>query len=86
VVGYADLDAVMWTVLDMHVYVKGSYLGTNSDGSLQAPFKTVTAGYQAVLSGGVITTFGGNYHEAIIMNKQLLLTATNGVVNIGKPQ
>ena len=84
VVGSADSDAILWTIRSTQVYVNCAYAGTNSDGSLQAPYKTATAGYQAAQANDVITIFGGSYNEAILMNKPLLLQATNGVVNIGR--
>lgn len=77
--------AILWTIRDTEVYVDRAYAGTSSDGSLQAPYKTVTAGYQAAETNALITVFGGNYPETILMNKPLLLQATNGVVNIGIP-
>ena len=82
VAGFADSDAVLWTIRDMHVYVNHSYAGTSSDGSLQTPFKTVTAGYQSVQTNGLITVFSGNYNESVHMDKPLVLSATNGTVNI----
>lgn len=87
VVGSAGRDAILWTVqrFPTDVYVNQSYAGSTSDGSLQMPFKTVTDGYKAVATNGSVTIFGGNYNEAITINKQLLLIATNGLVNIGKP-
>lgn len=66
-------------------YVDKSYQGAVTNGSICAPFKTVTNGYAASQNGNTIRIFNGNYNEAILMNKQLLLQATNGVVNIGTP-
>ncbi len=71
--------------LDGIIYVQKTYSGPNSDGTLAAPFKTVTAGYNAATNSNTIRIFNGNYNEAGIMNKTLLLQATNGVVNIGVP-
>jgi len=84
VVGTAGTDAVLWTIRDMVIYVDRAYAGANPDGSLQAPFKTVTTGYQAAKTGDSIRVFIGNYPESITLNKSLRIEATNGVVNIGR--
>jgi hypothetical protein len=73
------------SVVYFAVYVNRAYAGTNSDGSLQKPYKTVTAGYQAAQNNNIITIFATNYPEAILMNKPLILQGTNGIVNIGIP-
>ena len=67
------------------IYVDRSYQGIVINGSICAPFKTVTTGYQAAQNNNTIRIFSGNYNEAILMNKTLLLQATNDVVNIGIP-
>jgi hypothetical protein len=67
------------------VHVDRSYVGPNPSGSICAPFPTVMQGYQAAQNGNTIRIFSGNYNEAVIMNKTLILLATNGVVNIGRP-
>jgi hypothetical protein len=65
--------------------VNRAYAGSSPNGSIQSPFKTVTDGYQAALTSNTITIFNGNYNEAILMTKPLLLQATNGVVSLGIP-
>lgn len=67
------------------VYINKAYSGSDPNGSASTPFKTVTDGYNAAQAGNAMTVFSGNYNEAILMNKQLLLQATNGTVNIGVP-
>ena len=65
------------------IYVDRSYQGTITNGTICAPFRTVTDGYQAAQNGNTICIFSNNYPEKILMtNKTLLLQATNGVVNI----
>jgi len=76
---------VKWATSDGIIYVDKAFAGSNSDGTLSSPFKTVTDGYQASQNSNTITMFTGNYNEAIVVNKQLLLQATNGTVNIGIP-
>lgn len=65
------------------LYVSFAYAGTNSNGSLENPFTTVTAGYAAAQASNTMTVFNGNYPETILMNKRLILLGTNGPVKIG---
>jgi hypothetical protein len=67
------------------VYVDRLNVGGGANGSICAPFPTVTQGYQAAQNNNTICIFSGNYNEVITMNKVLTLVGTNGVVNIGKP-
>jgi subtilase family serine protease len=68
------------------VYVDHAYAGpAPSDGSLAAPFRTVTEGYQVAHFGNIICVFGGNYPETLVMDKRLYLRGTNGLVTIGSP-
>jgi len=68
------------------VYVNQSYHGGNPDGSLAAPFPTVTQGYQAAHAGNTIYIFSGSYPESILnMNKPLQLRTVNGTARIGTP-
>lgn len=67
------------------VYVNKSYNGGSSDGSLSKPYTNVATGYQAAQTNNAIMIFAGNYNETNLMNKPLLILATNGTVNIGKP-
>lgn len=68
------------------VHVDRANQAANPNGSVWAPFPTVTQGYNAVQPGKTIRIHAGNYPEAIAnMNKQARLEATNGVVNIGIP-
>jgi hypothetical protein len=82
--GSTTSSVAILSVMYFAVYVDRAYAGANSDGSLQRPFKTVTAGYQAAQPNNIIRMFSGNYNEVISMNKTLVLQATNGVVNIGR--
>ena len=67
-------------------WLVGRLQGTlGKEGAICTPFQTVTDGYGAAQNGNIIRIFSGNYPEALLnMNKQLLLQATNGVVNIGR--
>ena len=80
--GSATSSAATLSVVYFAVYVNRAYTGTPSDGSLQRPYKTVTTGYQAAQPNNIITIFSGNYNESVRMDKRLVLSATNGTVNI----
>jgi hypothetical protein len=65
------------------VFVDRAYQGTVTNGANCTPFRTVTDGYAASPSGNTIRIFSGNYNESLLnMNKPLVLSATNGTVNI----
>ena len=66
------------------VHVDRSYPGTSSDGSVNAPYKTVTTGNQAAQNGNTIRITGGNYPEGVSVTKSLRIEGTNGIVNVGR--
>ena len=74
-----------WATPDGIVYVDRAFAGPNSNGTLGAPFKAVADGYTAAQSNNVLRIFGGNYNETLVLDKTLVVTGTNGVVNLGIP-
>ncbi|MEQ8764088.1 MAG: hypothetical protein RL885_09180 [Planctomycetota bacterium] len=51
------------------------------DGSYNAPFKTVTAGYNAVSAGQTLVIRSAAYNETMTMSKNIrILTPTGGVI------
>ena len=67
------------------MHVNKTFLGPNPNGSLAAPFPTVTQANQAACDGNTIRIFTGNYPEGVSFTKALRIEATNGVVNVGRP-
>lgn len=66
------------------VFVDCSYAGSDSNGSRQRPYRTVTSAYQAALTGDTLRIFACDYPEILNLSKPLRLEATNGIVNIGR--
>jgi hypothetical protein len=65
------------------LFVNCAYAGPDPNGSLQQPYRTVTAAYQAALNGDTLRLFACNYCETLTLSKPLRLEATNGIVTIG---
>jgi hypothetical protein len=82
-VGNLGTQTISWTVPSDVIYVDRSYAGPTPSGSICAPFRTVTQGYQTAQNGNTIRIFTGNYAEELRMDKTLRLESTTGLVRIG---
>ena len=68
---------------DFIVNVDHTFAGPNPDGTLAAPFPTVTQGNQAACDGNILRIRGGSYPAGVSVTKSLRIEGTNGIVNIG---
>jgi hypothetical protein len=66
------------------IYVNGLYTGDVQDGSAQYPYKTVVGAIINAADGDVIIIQAGDYHESLVMNKNLLVQSANGEAIIGR--
>jgi hypothetical protein len=66
------------------VNVDCAYAGTDSDGSITRPFRTIREAYDAACNGDTLRIFPCNYPETFTLSKPLRLEAPNGGVNIGR--
>jgi hypothetical protein len=65
------------------VYVDWRNTATEN-GSLSAPFNTVTEGVSNVAAGGTVSIASGNYSQSVNINQSVTLTATGGTAAIGQ--
>jgi len=66
------------------IYVDAAHPALVGEGTVLQPYKTLAAAVAAAAPGKTLTIFGGDYPEALVIDKPLLLEAVWGAVVVGE--
>jgi V8-like Glu-specific endopeptidase len=66
------------------VHVDNGHPAQTKDGNIFRPFASVTAGVNAVATGGTVSIVAGTYSDRITLSRPMTLRAPSGTVTIGK--